>query len=100
MRALVTGATGFVGGQLARRLQRDHRVRCLVRDPESAATRQAWGDELAARWQAATYAWLRRRRGRLRTDAAVAMNVAGAAARGNVRWARLHARARRGIHKG
>ena len=32
---LVTGATGYVGGRLWRRLEKlDYRVRCLVRDPE------------------------------------------------------------------
>jgi uncharacterized protein YbjT (DUF2867 family) len=34
VRALVTGATGFVGARLARRLrERGHEVRCLLRDP-------------------------------------------------------------------
>jgi GT2 family glycosyltransferase len=79
---------------------------------ESAATTQAWGDARTERWQAATYAWMRRRRGALRARVAAALNVAGAAARATwmtplarhrpdawrwrrdamVGWARLHAR--------
>jgi nucleoside-diphosphate-sugar epimerase len=44
---LVTGATGFVGGHLARRLRRDgHPVRALVRDPVKAAPLLALGVEL------------------------------------------------------
>ena len=37
-RILVTGATGFIGGRLARRLIADgYHVRCLVRDSELPA---------------------------------------------------------------
>ena len=52
-----------------------------VRHVSAAATSQAWGPERADRWQVATYAWLLRRRGPLRTRATAAMNVAGAGAR-------------------
>jgi len=44
---LVTGATGFTGGALARRLLREgHRVRLLVRSPRKAAHLEALGAEI------------------------------------------------------
>ena len=47
MADLVTGATGFTGGHLARMLvARGHRVRALVRDRRRAADRDALGIEL------------------------------------------------------
>jgi GT2 family glycosyltransferase len=47
----------------------------------SAATRAAWGEQRTARWHAATYEWLARRRGPLLARAVAAVNVAGAGAR-------------------
>jgi uncharacterized protein YbjT (DUF2867 family) len=47
MRALVTGATGFVGHRLAHALRADGvEVRCVVRDPERARDLEAIGCEL------------------------------------------------------
>lgn len=44
MKAFVTGATGFIGGRLARRLvERGYSVTALARTPESAAALQAHG---------------------------------------------------------
>src|SRR4051794_37401622 len=89
-----------LGWRLARAGWRTrYEPRAAVRHHESASARQAWGDERVARWQAATYEWMLRRRGLVRTRAAAAINVAGAAARAHgprreeMRgWARLHAR--------
>lgn len=46
MRALIAGATGFVGGLLARRLVGEHEVRCLVRDRDRARHLESAGCEL------------------------------------------------------
>src|SRR5579862_2995828 len=44
---LLTGATGYVGGRLLRRLERDGlQVRCLCRDPEALRWRVAPGTEV------------------------------------------------------
>lgn len=49
MRILVTGATGFTGGHLARELRRrGHQVRALVRNPRNAESLKNEGIELAA----------------------------------------------------
>ena len=69
----------------------------------AASTSVAFGDQLEARWQRATYEWMLRRRGRPVTRAVAAVNVAGALARAAMpwrpgwqrdrdrRWARTHA---------
>ena len=44
---LLTGATGYIGGRLLRRLERDgSAVRCLCRNPEALGWRVAPGTEL------------------------------------------------------
>ena len=52
-----------------------------VRHESAASTAALWGEDRTLRWQAATYEWLRRRRGGSRARAAWALNVAGAGAR-------------------
>jgi uncharacterized protein YbjT (DUF2867 family) len=48
-RILLTGATGYVGGRLLRRLEREHRsVRCLTRRPSALAQRVARTTEIVA----------------------------------------------------
>jgi len=51
-----------------------------VRHHESAATSQVWSDR-TERWMWSTYGWMVRRRGRARTRAVAAVNVAGALGR-------------------
>lgn len=68
----------------------------VVEHHESAAARQAWGEERTDRWQAATYEWMRRRRGPARTRAVAALNVLGAwQSAERRRWAVRHAAALR-----
>jgi GT2 family glycosyltransferase len=64
----------------------------VVEHHESAATGAAFGASRTERAQAATYEWLRRRRGPVRARAIAALNVAGALARRDRRWASIHAR--------
>ena len=47
----------------------------------SAASGAVWGDDLPFHWQRCAYAWMLRRRGRARTAAIGALNVAGAGVR-------------------
>jgi N-acetylglucosaminyl-diphospho-decaprenol L-rhamnosyltransferase len=55
--------------------------RAVVRHRSAAATSQAWGSDLDARWMASTYAWMLWRRGVVRTRLAATLNLLGAAAR-------------------
>lgn len=92
-----------LGWRLRRAGWHTRHVPDAVIDHESAAsTRQAWGDARAERWQAETYAWLRRRRGSARARAAYALDVAGAAARVRLArdgWRRERARGWLALHR-
>jgi GT2 family glycosyltransferase len=71
-----------------------------VRHAESAAIAPLWGQAKTERWMAASYDWMLRRRGRVRTSAFAAINLVGALARWHGsrrpkhrpfrRWAALH----------
>ena len=78
--------------------------RAVVTHHESAAARQAFGENLPARWLPATYEWVARTHGPVRARATAALNVAGAWARTvlatsryrrgvQARWLRAHRRA-------
>jgi GT2 family glycosyltransferase len=64
-----------------------------VHHAQGAAARQAFGEQPYERWMAATYDWIERRRGRPRRVATAAVNLAGALARRDRAWARVHRRA-------
>lgn len=80
-----------------------HVPEARVLHESGAATTAAFGEEVEARWQRATYEWMLRRRGLPLTRAVAAVNVAGALARAAMpwrsewqrarsrRWARTHA---------
>ena len=91
-RAAFDGCGGFDPAQwmyaedldLGWRLRRDgwrtrYEPRAVVRHEGGASTRQAFGDERTARWMAASYAWMLRRRGRPVTYATAALNLLGVA---------------------
>ena len=59
---------------------------------ESAATSAAFGAGRTERTQAETYAWLRRRRGRVVASTVAGLNVLGALARRDRGWAGIHYR--------
>ena len=63
-----------------------------VRHAHGAAARQAFGSRPYRRWMEATYDWIERRRGRPRRIAAALLNVAGAVARRDREWTRVHMR--------
>jgi GT2 family glycosyltransferase len=63
-----------------------------VRHASGAAARQAFGERPYERWMEASYDWIERRRGRPRRVAAAAINLAGAVARRDRAWARVHRR--------
>jgi GT2 family glycosyltransferase len=74
----------------------------VVRHAGAASTSQAWGAERTERWQAATYEWLRRRRGPVRARAAYALNLAGAHTRARLAgegWRAERARAWAEVHR-
>jgi GT2 family glycosyltransferase len=80
-----------LGWRLARAgWQTRYEPSAVVEHFESAATGAAFGASRTERTQAATYGWLRRRRGPLVAGTVAALNVAGAAARRDRRWTEIH----------
>jgi GT2 family glycosyltransferase len=63
-----------------------------VRHQAGAATATAFGERPEPIFMASTYAMLARRRGRAKTAATAAINIAGAAARADRRWLTAHVR--------
>jgi N-acetylglucosaminyl-diphospho-decaprenol L-rhamnosyltransferase len=63
-----------------------------VRHQAGAATAEAFGGRPEPIFMASTYAMLGRRRGKVRTAATAAINIAGAAARADRRWLAAHVR--------
>jgi GT2 family glycosyltransferase len=53
----------------------------IVHHEESSATRSVWGDHLPIHWQRCAYAWMVRRRGRVRTAGVGLVNLIGSALR-------------------
>jgi GT2 family glycosyltransferase len=71
-----------LGWRLARAgWTRRYEPRAVVYHAESAAARQAFGEERIDRWMKATYAWMARRRGIALTWAVAGVNCVGAGAR-------------------
>ena len=63
-----------------------------VHHASGAAARQAFGERPYERWMEASYDWIERRLGRRRRITAAALNLAGALARRDRAWARVHRR--------
>ena len=66
--------------------------RARVRHAEGAAVARAWGPRQRDRWMLSTYAWMLRRRGRVRTRAFAGAHVAGARVRSGLLWPAARAR--------
>ncbi len=67
--------------------------RARVHHASGAAARQAFGERPYEHWMEASYDWVERRLGRRRRITAAALNMAGALARRDRAWARVHRRA-------